>query len=634
MHPPPVFSSRHFPALAAWRWLTLLVLCSLGNLSAMAAEVTRLSLVKDAEFPGWLVGTEWEYTPKQGKRRLWFAAPGVVIYSRPGETGTKSQSGYSYTIQKKGIVRTFAANSATSPIDLTVAEDLKQGSVYSAQQKERSAATMIGRRFLPSPADMKEAEFKAWLKGKTVSFEGGSSKTFGDSTVETRTSRESRTWKLHFVRPGLVYYLWNESPNDPTLISFSEDLKSARFWCWWGTNSGSVSGGAPPAAAAKATRTTSKSSVVTMNDLKAIPLTNRAAAVNALLIQELGNSRYAGKASSLSLSALPLEGDKPATVAFNQAVGSMMSKALQEVARFHAIRHGGWPRAHEVQLSFEDKFGGKDGPSAAVACALLLESAIKGTALDPAFAVTGDMNADGSVQPIGGVHAKLRGATNLKCKLLGIPSKNVIHATDLVLTEGLKPFLGIQVFSLAKFDDALSVARADKSADLAAAITDFAAFAKTAGPNPQSLRAPDAVARLRSILQRAPGHLSAAVLLQFATDKLPKSLSPAGTLSELDQSIGDLNTAIDGDLNATNKLDSGQIAKARSGFQRLRPLADSRVRPLVDAWVNWGNVADKLARAGGTLNEKSFQEYRAAISRIQVEDEKLRSNESFREALK
>ena len=609
-----------------------LLLQPMGLTNIRAAEVTRLSLVKDAEFPGWLTGTEWEYTPKQGKRKLWFAAPGVVIYTRVGETGVKSQSGYSYTVQKSGFVRIFPGNSAAHPLDLTVAEDLKQGSLYSVDQKDRTAATMIGRRLPPAAPGMKEAEFKKWLQGKTLTCEDGTLTFPGDGIVHIKNKRDDVTAKLEIIRPGLLSFFWSSNIYDPTLVSFETDLKSARAWGWWCTFQYSISSGKSPPVPGP--RTLAKGGVVTMNDLKAIALTSRASAVNALLVQELGSSRFAGKASSLSLSALPLEGDKPATIAFNQSVGSMMQKALQEVARFHAIRHGGWPRSHEMQLSFEDKFGGKDGPSAAVACALLLESAIKGTALDPEFAVTGDLNADGSVQPIGGVHAKLRGATNLKCKLLGIPSKNVIHATDLVLTEGLKPFTGIQVFSLAKFDDALAVARADKSPELAAAIKDFAALSRIAAATPAVLRAPDAIAKLKSILQRAPGHLSAQILLQYATDKLPKSLSPAGTLSELDQSIGDLNTAISGDLTVKNQLDGGQIAKARTALQRLRPLADPRVRPLVDAWVNWGNLADKLAHATGPANEQSVKEWRAAISRISVEDDKLRSNESFREELK
>lgn len=381
MHVPIIHFS---PSLGAVFALFAMAICFHGATVSSAAEVTRLSLVKDAEFPEWLTGTEWEFAPKQGKRRLWFAAPCVVIYSRVGETGPKAESGYSFTIQKKGVVRIYPGNSTAHPLDLTVAEDLKAGSVYNVEAKDRTAATMTGRRFLPPTPDMKEAEFKSWLK----------------------------------------------------------------------------------------------------------------------------------------------------------------------------------------------------------------------------------------------------------CKLLGIPSKNAIHATDLVLTEGLKPFLGIQVFSLTKFDDALSVARADKAADVAAAISDFTGVAKVAARNPQSLRAPDSIARLKSILQRAPGHLSAAILLQYATDKLPGSLSPSGSLSELDQAIGDLNTAISGDLAATNKLDSGQIARARSGLQRLRPLADSRVRPLVDAWVEWGNLADKFARTTSPASEASVKEWRATISRIHVEDEKLRSNESFRESLK
>jgi len=617
--------------MIAWRWLTILAFCFVGRALSVAADVTRLSLMKDAEFPAWLAGTEWEYAAKQGKRRLWFASPGVVIYTRVGETGVKSQAGYSFTIQKKGLVRVFAGSSAARPLDLTIAEDLKQGSLYDSAEKSRLPAPMIGKRLLPGAPDMKEAEFKSWLAGKILTSEDGTFSFPDEGVVHIKNKRDEATAKLQIIRPGLLYFLWSKNTYDPSLISFSTDLKSARMWGSWCVFELRISTDkTPPVGAAGKT---DKSTVVTMKDLKRIPLAARAAALNALLVQDLGNSRYAGKASALSLSALPLEGDKPATVGFNQPVGPMMTKALQEVARFHAIRHGGWPRSHEVQLTFEDKYTGKDGPSAAVACALLLESAIIGTSLDPAFAVTGDLNADGSVQPIGGVHAKLRGATHLKCKLLGIPSKNVIHATDLVLTEGLKPFLGIQVFSLAKFDDALSLARANRAPDLAAAITEFGIVAKAGAQNPQSLRTPDAIGKLKSILQRAPGHLSAFVLLQYATDKLPKSLSPAGTLSELDQSIGDLNTAIGSDLSATNKLDSGQISKARSGLQRLRPLADARVRPLVDAWVSWGNLADRIVRAGGTLNEKSALEWVSANRRIQVEDDKLRSNVSFREEL-
>lgn len=596
-----------------------------------------ITQMTETDFATWIMGTEWEFSTKGGKRRIWFATPGIAIYSRMDESGSKAASAFSWGVTKKGEARMFYETSDKRPYDVVIGDDLKLAKITDVKDNNVWRAPMTGRRALPAAPALKDAEFKTWLKGKHVAFEGGTYVFPGDDTVVVHSGKDTTVCQLKYIRPGLLSLLWKDNPKDPTLMVFSQDLKSMQYYVWWGTKTGVVGDGKPPALAqAKpaAARTSTKSGQVTMNDLKAISLAGKSASVNALLIQELGNSKFAGAASALSLSVLEQQGEKPATIAFNQSVGPMMQKALQEVARFHAIRHGGWPRASEMQLSFEDKYGGKDGPSAAVACALLLESVIKGTELDAGFAVTGDLNADGSVQPIGGVHAKLRGATNLKCKLLGIPEKNAVHAMDIFHTEGLKPFLGIQVFSFSKFDEVITVARAAKEPEVAAAIAEFAALAKAATGAPQMLRSADSIAKLRSIGQRAPFHLSARILLLFATDKLPRTLSPAGTLAEMDQAIGDLQTAIGGDLTAKTKLDGGQVAKARSGFQRLRPLADARVRPLLDAWTTWGNLADKFVKNNGPRDEKDVAEWRGAVNRINVESEKLRSNEAFREDLK
>jgi len=621
------------------RGLLWACLAGLFAASPVAAAPMSLTQMSNTDFATWIMGTEWEWSTKGGKRRIWFATPGVVIYTRMNESGSKAASAFSWGVTKKGEARFFHETSDKRPYDVVISDDLKTARITDVKNKDIWKAPMTGRRVLPAAPNMKDEEFKTWLKGKTIQC-AERAMTFPDAaTIRTQTTGEARSDELKIIRPGLVYHFWKGNTKDPTLIAFSTDLKTARFWVWWGTQEGEVTDGPPRELASKVkpktqpAQSSGKGSAVTMTDLKPVKMAGKAAAVNALLIQELGSSKYAGKASALSLSALELEGDKPATIGFNQNVGAMMQKALQEVARFHAIRQGGWPRANEMQLSFEDKFTGKDGPSAAVACALLLESVIKGTELDPAFAVTGDLNADGSVQPIGGVHAKLRGATNLKCKLLGIPQKNAIHAMDIYHTEGLKPFLGIQVFAFSKFDEALDVARLGKPPALTAAISDFTALTKAAAAAPNSLRAPDAIAKLQSIIQRAPTHLSARVLLLYATDKLPRTLSPAGTLAEIDQATGDLETAIRGDLTAKTKLDGGQVARARSGLQRLRPLADARVRPLVDAWVAWGNLADKFVKNNGPRDEKDVKEWIATVNRIGVEEEKLRTNEGFREEL-
>lgn len=62
-----------------------------------------------------------------------------------------------------------------------------------------------------------------------------------------------------------------------------------------------------------------------------------------------------------------------------------------------------------ASLVFEQSYGGVDGDSASVAelCALL--SALAGVPLSQSFAVTGSINQQGEVQPVGGVNEKIEG---------------------------------------------------------------------------------------------------------------------------------------------------------------------------------------------------------------------------------
>jgi len=113
-----------------------------------------------------------------------------------------------------------------------------------------------------------------------------------------------------------------------------------------------------------------------------VPFQANQASVMALLIAPLGNSRYAGLSSMLSINALPVSPNgSSSTLNFNQDVGPLMESALEEVIRYHRLRHGGWPKNSEIELAFEEKYSPKGGPSAAVACSLLLESLFTGEEL-------------------------------------------------------------------------------------------------------------------------------------------------------------------------------------------------------------------------------------------------------------
>lgn len=621
------------PRLAHILWC-LLILWAVVPEPCRAAEPTGMMSMTDKQFVDWVVGTEWSYAYTEGekagqKRKVWFVTPDVCIYTRVGDQSSTGVCLLGCKLAKKGTLQFFPDQDPAKPYTLVLSPDLKTAALTRSKERDLKAS-MTGRRALGNPPEMTLKEFASWLRGVRLTFSEQDYSEFPENgKVRQYQHGKQFNWDLQVISPGVASFRWQENPMEPILYVFSKDLKIVKCYHLRGNSEVKVSLSKTAGDAAKEFT----SGKMSMDNLKPVPLLASAASVKALLVRELGNSKLSGSASTLSISALPLQGEAPATIAFNQDVGQTMGRALKEVARYVALRHGGWPQAQEMQLSFEDKYGAKDGPSAAAACALLLDSLFTGVKLDPEFAITGDLNADGSIQPIGGVQAKLRGATRLKCALLGIPAKNAPQATDIALTEGLKPFMDIQVFTLKNFDEALALGRADKATEFSSAITDFAALVKSTKGDPRGLRTPESGEQLRSVLKRAPTHFSAQVLLLAAAGKLPKTLSPAGTLAEVDQAVGDLKTAIGGDLTTNTKLNSGQVTTARSGLVKLRPLADPRVRPLLDAWAAWGNLADTIVRGGGTLNAKQLQEWRTAGDRISVEEQKLRSNEAFSEDL-
>lgn len=323
---------------------------------------------------------------------------------------------------------------------------------------------------------------------------------------------------------------------------------------------------------------------------------SRITSVNGLLISQLSSGEEAGQVSKLTLTALPSTPGQATTLKFNQDVGDDMQKALNEVSKFAQLRHNGLPAGHAVELGFADKYIAKDGPSAAVACALLMEAAITGKELDPAFAVTGDMNADGSVQPIGGVAAKVRGATKGGCKIVGIPVKNEKAIPDLLILEGPMPLVQIGIFSVSKFDEALALAEPKRPDGLTRALTELENVRNVLMRLPATqmmgmLRSPQAQARLQYILQAAPNCLSAKYLLLLAQGRGPRSLSIGGSIEAADGSAVGLIKSIENDVEKNvNTLKGDEVGSSINKLKNLRPKLDPRVWPYVDNIISYGEV--------------------------------------------
>jgi Lon-like ATP-dependent protease len=66
-----------------------------------------------------------------------------------------------------------------------------------------------------------------------------------------------------------------------------------------------------------------------------------------------------------------------------------------------------------------------DGPSAGIAIATAIYSAIKGVPVDNRTALTGELSIHGNVKPVGGVIAKVEAARQAGAKRVIIPAENM-----------------------------------------------------------------------------------------------------------------------------------------------------------------------------------------------------------------
>ena len=360
-------------------------------------------------------------------------------------------------------------------------------------------------------------------------------------------------------------------------------------------------------------------------------------AIKGLLVLELGPGNYAGKASQMSCTAVGAERPGLKTEAkFNQKVGEDMNKALEEVLKHSILTYGPLPSGHTIDFAFEDKYGAKDGPSAAVACALMLHSLRTGTEIDPAFAVTGDMNADGSVQPVGGVPDKIRGAANRSCTYVGVPAQTEKALMDALLMDGPAGLSGITVFSISKFDDALALASTTKSAQLTSALEKFAAVQKVLQTNktPNILSNPKVLERLSAIIMDAPNCVSAKGLFLYGSGKLPKTLTLGGSLTQVDKMASELVKNFK--QPKPQGLDEDMIARSLSDLTRIRTKLDNRVIPYADSIKDYGVEVRNLKGHPPTSKseyDKAMAKLNQAGGRIEIEEGKIRGNKKLMEEI-
>lgn len=363
------------------------------------------------------------------------------------------------------------------------------------------------------------------------------------------------------------------------------------------------------------------------------------AAVTGLLVSGDSGADFIGEASRMNATVLEDEYfGRALEIKFNQKVGESTESALREVVKFHVIRNPGANLAQLVEIGFGEQYSSKDGPSAAVACSLLIESILTGKELDSTFAVTGDMNADGTVQPVGGIDGKIRGATKGGAAIVAIPKGNTTTLSDLACLGETTYFINIQIFSISTFEEALELAKVEQ--DRSAAVRDsLALFAEVQ----KVLRRPDGAkwianphvsSRLEEVLQLTPNHESARHLLQVGKGRTNPQLSLAGSFLQIYRSVKPMRSALE---EGVIPDDTRGLSESIFTLRRVRSLLDPRTRGCADALEDFAETIKKigdtdLATARSRV-PRLVEELNDTWIRVVDEYEKIQSDAEIQEEL-
>ena len=357
--------------------------------------------------------------------------------------------------------------------------------------------------------------------------------------------------------------------------------------------------------------------------------------IKGLLVIQLENGKFAGTASQMNATAVTKKDEKGGfELGYNQSVGDLMKKANEEVDKFIRVRYAEkLPANMRVEFSFADKYSPKDGPSAGVVCALMVDSILSGKKIDPGFAATGAMTATGAVQPVGGVPSKIKGAIRKNCTHVGIPIKNKESITDEYILKGIKSLYQIQIFTIETFEEAHALAVAKRPENSQKALDEFAQIQEALKKNEKYIYNGKVREKLRNVVKLAPNHLSARLLYLHSVKKQPKQLSLLGSLVGIDNAGSKLIGMLENEnFEAVGGLQGDELSDLVFELSRLRPMLDKRTTRYVDSYADMSRFI-KQHRNRKKFSDGLQREFRKLVNTVEVERKRLLNNEEVREEL-
>lgn len=291
----------------------------------------------------------------------------------------------------------------------------------------------------------------------------------------------------------------------------------------------------------------------------------------SLMVSELDSGDFAGRAMNMTATLTPRESTQPTRLMVSGTLGKDMLTSFEETARAVKAKGTVLPSGGDITVSFGQKYSSKDGPSASVALGLLLMALSEQIQIDPQFAVTGDMNVDGSIHAIGAVSAKIRGASLANCSRMAIPEENMRDLEDMATLKDLDTLWKAQIFTVKNLDEASQLAAKEPNPNLAKGIAAFAELQDFCRKNPPgtSFSNPLIRQKLAETLAAAPNHASALVLQKYIDNRLPKTLSLRTSINEIFNAAGPFFDFIYRNERSRSSNSSGYSQNSGSGARNI-----------------------------------------------------------------
>ena len=335
-------------------------------------------------------------------------------------------------------------------------------------------------------------------------------------------------------------------------------------------------------------------------------LKRRQATIKGLVVRQLGTGKLAGMAIGIVATASGTS--RGGEIRIRGEIGEQMHSALKEAEKYVRVESPNIGNAR-IELSFEERYTPKDGGSAGTAFAVLMRSLTEGFEIDPAVGITGDIAVNGTVQPIGGVTAKLRGCRADGCNVAIIPKANVPAVADLLITgEKVDVLEGLQIFAVDTVDMAAAIARTDREPKIALAMKDYREVqAALKARRIAALREPAVQAKLRNVLELAPHHVSAKYALDVAQNKGPVTLTRTASVIEIFSTAEPFRQAMENKKVMREHLPVATVRQMQKELNAVRRITHPDVEGVRKSVYDWIDAVDRILSATRPISDADMQ---------------------------